>query len=42
MEWPLMGNDMLYLHNPHIQARLWGQLLSDMAGGFGRVIVGVL
>ena len=42
MERPLMDNNILYLHNPHIQARLGGELLPDVTGGFGRVIVGVL
>lgn len=42
MELPLMDNNILYLHHPHIQARLRRELLPDVTGGFGRVIVGVL
>lgn len=30
----------LYLHNSHVQPRLWGQLLSDVACRFGWVFVG--
>lgn len=42
MEEPLMDNNILYLNNPHIQARLWWELLSNVASRFGRVIVCVL